>query len=399
MLGMLTIASTPGVARVFGSSVIARLPLAMLSIALLVHAERLTGSFAVAGAVSGAYAIATGIGGPLLGRVVDRRGQTAVLLASAAVEAALLIVAAVLPAGVSAPVLVAIAAALGLASPPLGACVRTLFPGLLADAGAVRKAYAVDASVVELTWISGPPLALGLGALFSTGAALAAAGAVLLLGTAAFAAHPASRNWRPEPAGEPQRGGALRAPAMRTLVAVLLAAGVLFGAVEVAVAAATGALGSTAAAGPLLGIWGVGSLLGGLLATRFGAVADSATGLVLVLAALAAGHLALVAAAGSVIALAATLLIAGMAIAPTYAGVYMMVDRAAPAGTATEAFAWLATATAVGAAAGAAGAGALVEAAGPTAAFVLGGGAGVVATIVALMRAESVPTAAVTVGT
>jgi hypothetical protein len=56
---------------------------------------------------------------------------------------------------------------------------------------------------------------------------------------------------------------------MRTLVGVLVAVGVLFGAVEVGVAAAAGALGSTAAAGPLLGIWGGGSLIGGLLATRF----------------------------------------------------------------------------------------------------------------------------------
>jgi MFS family permease len=382
---MSTIASTPGVARVFGSSVVARLPLAMLSIALLVHAQRLTGSFAAAGAVSGAYAIAAGAGGPLLGRLVDRRGQTIVLLAAAVVDAALLAVAALLPQGTDAVVLVAIAAALGLASPPLGACVRTLFPGLLDDDCRVRRAYAVDATAVELTWISGPPLALGLGSLFSTGAALAAAGAVLLGGTAAFAAHPASRAWRPAPKAGHGPRGALSSPAMRTLVAVLLAAGVLFGAVEVAVAAATGALGSTAAAGPLLGIWGVGSLLGGLLATRFGS-----GGIVLVLAALAAGHLALVAAAGSVLALGAVLLVAGMAIAPTYAIVYTMVDDAAPAGTATEAFAWLSTAVAVGAALGAAAAGVLADSAGPAAAFALGGGAGLVATIVALLRARTV---------
>jgi MFS family permease len=388
---MSTIASTPGVARVFGSSVVARLPLAMLSIALLVHAQRLTGSFAAAGAVAGAYAIATGIGGPLLGRLVDRRGQTAVLLSAAVLEAGLLVAAATLPAGTPATVLVAIAAALGFASPPLGACVRTLFPDLLEDETAVRKAYAVDASVVELTWISGPPLALGIGALFSTGAALAAAGAVLLAGTAVFAAHPASRAWRPDATGHDHRGGAMRAPAMRTLVVVLIAAGLLFGAVEVAVAAATGALENTAAAGPLLGIWGVGSLLGGLLATRFGGGAHGATGLVLVLTALGAGHLALVAAAGSVYALAAVLLIAGTAIAPTYASVYAMVDRAAPAGTATEAFAWLSTAVAVGAAAGAAAAGALVDTAGPTAAFALGGAAGLVAALAALSRAASLP--------
>ena len=42
---------------VLGSSIAARLPLAMFGLGLLVHAQRLTGSFALAGLVSGAYAV------------------------------------------------------------------------------------------------------------------------------------------------------------------------------------------------------------------------------------------------------------------------------------------------------------------------------------------------------
>jgi predicted MFS family arabinose efflux permease len=382
---MSAIASAPGALRVFVISIVARLPLTMLSIGLLVHAQRLTGSFAVAGVVTGAYAVSLGVGGPLLGKLVDRRGQTLVLVASAAVAAPLLAVVAVLPAGTSATVLVALACAIGLASPPIGACVRTLFPGLLGDADAVRAAYAADASASELTWIAGPPLALGLGAAWSTGAALAAAGLILLVSTVAFAVQPASRSWRPAPAAG-SRGGSLRTPAMRTLVMVLVAVGVLFGAVEVAVTAATGALGSTAAAGPLLGVWGAGSLVGGVLAARFGGGAHGAAGLTLVLVALTVGHLALTAAAGSVLALAAVLLVAGAAIAPTYATVYAMVDHAAPAGTVTEAFAWLGTAIAIGASAGAAAAGSLADHAGPAAAFAMAGAAGAAAVLLALLR-------------
>jgi predicted MFS family arabinose efflux permease len=162
---------------------------------------------------------------------------------------------------------------------------------------------------------------------------------------------------------------------------------VLFGAVEVAVTAATDALGSTAAAGPLLGVWGAGSLVGGVLASRFTGTARGAGTLTLVLVALTIGHLALTAAAGSVIALAAVLLVAGAAIAPTYATVYAMVDEAAPAGTVTEAFAWLATAIAIGTSAGAASAGALADHAGPVAAFALAGAAGAAAVLLALLRA------------
>jgi MFS family permease len=387
---MSAIASAPGALRVFAVSIVARLPLTMLSIALLVHARHLTGSFAAAGVVTGAYAISLGAGGPLLGKLVDRRGQTAVLVFSAGVAAPLLGVVAILPTGTSAAVLVALASAIGLASPPIGACVRTLFPGLLDDPSAVRAAYAADASASELTWIAGPPLALGLGAAFSTGTALAVAGAILLAATLAFALEPASRAWRPSPApAERSRCGSLQTPAMRTLVIVLVAVGVLFGAVEVAVTAATNALGSTAAAGPLLGVWGAGSLIGGVLASRHGERLHGSAGLALVLVGLTVGHLALTAAAGSVLALAAVLLVAGAAIAPTYATVYAMVDDAAPAGTVTEAFAWLGTAIAVGASAGSAAAGSLADHAGPVAAFALAGAAGAAAVLLTLTRADT----------
>jgi len=386
---MTALASAPGVRRLFALSMLARGPLTMLSIALLIHAQRLTGSFAAAGVVAGAYALAVGIGGPVLGRLVDRRGQTATLLASAAASAGLLGAVAVLPAGTPFLVLIGLAAGIGLATPPLGACLRTLLPGLLPDAGSVRSAYAVEATASELTWVSGPPLALGLGALWSTGGSLLFAGAVLLVGTGGFAAQTASRAWQPDRGAPRSRGGSLRAPAMRTLVIVLGAVGALFGAVEVAVAAAADGLGAAAAAGPLLGIWGAGSLLGGLLAVRLGGGAHTGAGLSLVLAALTAGHLLLVPAAGSVLALGVALLIAGAAIAPTYATVYSMVDRAAPEGTATEAFAWLATAVAVGASSGSALAGALADGAGPVAAFALAGGAGAIALIATALRSST----------
>ncbi|HEY3614584.1 MAG TPA: MFS transporter [Gaiellales bacterium] len=384
---MKTLNSTPGALRLLALSLAARLPLVMLGIGLMVHTARLTGSYAAAGVVTGAHALAVGVGGPLLARVVDRRGQTLVLVAGATVAAGLLAVVACLPAGTPLPVLVALAAAIGFALPPVGACMRSLLPGLMPDPGAARSLYAVEASAVELTWVVGPPLALGLGALISTGAALAIAGLALLVGTLAFAAQTSSREWRPQRSAERVRGGALRSGALQTLVVALVAVGVLVGAVEVAVAAAATSLGSSAAAGPLLGIWGVGSLAGGVLATRLGGGARSARGLGLVLAALTAGHLVLAATAGSIAAMGAVLFVAGAAIAPTFASAYAMVDRAAPAGAVTEAFAWLATALAVGGAAGAAAGGAMADGAGPAAAFVLAGAAGAVAVLVTALRA------------
>ena len=209
-----------------------------------------------------------------------------------------------LPAGAPLPLLVALAAGIGLRVPPLGACVRSLLPSLAARPGAVRAVYAVEASAVEFTWIAGPPIVLGIGALLSTGAALAIA--------AASSCSPARSRSRPSPraTGGPaaSRTAARRRPARAGDADArdrVVAVGVLVGAAEVAVAAAAAALGSSAAAGPLLGVWGLGSLAGGVLATRLGGGARGPAGLALVLAALAAGHLALAAAAGSLVALGA----------------------------------------------------------------------------------------------
>ena len=115
----------------------------------------------------------------------------------------------------------------------------------------------------------------------------------MLVSTLAFAVQPASRAWRPDPRAPRRRGGSLRSPAILMLVLIEVGTGTVFGATEVGVTAAAKALGSTAAAGPLLGLWGVGSLLGGIAATRLGGGARRAGGVILLLAALAVAHGAL----------------------------------------------------------------------------------------------------------
>jgi MFS family permease len=384
------ILSSPGAAALLASSIVARLPLAMFSIALLVNAQHLTGSFAVAGLVSGAYALAGALAAPLQGRLVDRLGQTTVLVSGAAVTSLVLIATGLLPAGTQPGLLVILAAAAGLATPPLEACVRTLLPAIAGAPDRLPALFAFESTVLELTFVFGPPLALGLGALWSTGAALAVSGLVMLGGTLAFAAQPPSRRWRPDLAANRPRGGSLRSPAIRALVLILLGTGTVYGATEVGVTAAVKALGSTAAGGPLLALWGAGSLLGGIAATRLGGGARHAAGLTLLLTALAVGHAALALTTGSVIAIGAVILLAGATIAPTEASISAMVDAAAPHGTHTEAFSWLFTASATGAALGAAVAGGLVQSAGAPAAFAVAGVAGALTVMTAAVGARAI---------
>jgi MFS family permease len=386
-----SILSSPGARALLASSILARLPLAMFSIALLVHAQKSTGSFAVAGVVGAAYAIASAVAAPLLGRLVDRYGQTGILVCGATITALTLTAAGLLPSSAPAFVLVGLAAAAGAAVPPLDACLRALLPTIVNDPDRLPKLFAFESTVLELTFVAGPPLALGVGALWSTGAALCLSGLVMLGGTLLFAAQPASRRWRPQPAAPRRRGGALRSPAMRTLVLLELITGVVFGATEVGVPAATHALASPAAAGPLLGLWGFGSLLGGIVATRLGGAARSARGLTLLVAALALTHGALILTTHSVLAIGGVILLAGATIAPTASSLYALVDHAAPVGTSTEAFSWLVTAALTGAALGAAAAGWLAQADGPPGAFALAGVSGGVAVAVAGLRSPGLP--------
>jgi len=86
------------------------------------------------------------------------------------------------------------------------------------------------------------------------------------------------------------------------------------------------------------------------------------------------------------------LVLGGSAIAPTYAVVYAMVDDAAPAGTETEAFAWLGTAVAIGAALGSAIAGSAADHAGPAAAFALAAAAGAVSVLLVVARSRTLST-------
>src|SRR5690349_9583965 len=73
------------------SSVVARLPLGM-SLAILLLVRETTGSFAAAGAVVGAYGLATAAGAPIQGRLVDRFGPPRVLLIAAVGQAVALAV-------------------------------------------------------------------------------------------------------------------------------------------------------------------------------------------------------------------------------------------------------------------------------------------------------------------
>jgi predicted MFS family arabinose efflux permease len=379
------------VLRLFAITIVARTPFAAVGLLLIIRTKEITGSYAAAGVVTGTASVAIALSSPWVGRLVDRRGQTGVLRIASLWCTAAIVAFALLPDSAPLGLLIGCAAIAGAATPPIGACMRTLYPTLL-EGDALHRVYALESAALELTYIVGPALMLAIAATAGTATALIAAATTFCAGTLVFSATRESRGWRAAGAGAAQeRGAALRSPGLQTIVIAVGLAGATFGAVEVAVAAACQAAGAKGATGALLAVWGLGSMLGGIAAARSGAPADAARWLALLLAALGVGDLALVPIA-SPAALAPILLVAGAAVAPLLGTAYTLVDRVAPAGGQTEAFAWLTTAIGIGLAGGSALAGALVDAGGPGAGFATAAAAGLIACAITSARRASLAT-------
>ena len=209
---MWSVLRAPGVLRLFGASCVARLPMGALGLLLVLHTQATTGSYGRGGLAAGAYALALGVSNPLLARLVDRRGQTVVLRTGALVSAAAITTLAALPAGAPFGATLAAALVAGAAQPPVGACMRALWPSLLDDPGRRHAAYSLESVALELVYICGPVVIVaGIGS-WSVRAAIAACAASLLAGDLAFSIQRPSRAWRPERAREAGVAGALAAP-------------------------------------------------------------------------------------------------------------------------------------------------------------------------------------------
>lgn len=383
---MAAVLRMPGVALLFTLACVARLPMGALSLLLILRTHEVTGSFARGGVVAGAYTLALGLSNPALARLVDRTGQTRVLRSGAVVSGAAMASFALLPASTSVGVLIACAVVAGAAQPPVGACMRALWPVLVRDPAERHTAYALEGVAMEVIYICGPVAIVGGLGSWSLAGALVFCGAIVLVGDTAFSLHPASRTWQPHAEGERHLAGALQGGGVRVLVGVFALCGLAVGAVEVAVPATLEPLGDDNLTGPLLGVWGVGSLLGGLAVARAGAVGDAPRRLAFLLAAWGVAHAAL-AFGTEPVSLGVILLVAGGAIAPTIVYANGMLDVLAPAGTLTEAFTWTTAGMTAGVALGAAAAGAIVESADPSLAFAALGGGGVLAAV--LVRAAA----------
>jgi MFS family permease len=379
-----------GVPALMGAAFIGRLPFGMsvLSLILLLRAHHF--DYATVGVATAAAGFSVGISAPILGRVVDRVGQTGPLIAMAVstVVTGVALVAAV-AAGAGAATAIVLAFLAGGSAPPLSASMRTLVPTLVGK-DRVDTAFALDALALEVVFIVGPLLAAVLASAISPEVAYLTAVSLQAGGALWLAALPQSRRWRPaaRAPGE-RRRGALSTAGIRTMVLSLGVTAVALGDLEIGIAAFAEDHATRNDAGWLFALWSVGSFAGGLwyggrhwrwpLHLRFLAVSG-----------LLVAGLAPVPLAGSMEVFGVLLILAGLGLAPSTAAAYSLIGALAPKGATTEAYSWQIVGYVVGSAAGAWLAGAVVESGGVGAALACAPLAGAIGLAIALAGRRSI---------
>ncbi|MEV6010353.1 MFS transporter [Streptomyces sp. NPDC051976] len=381
--------ATPGGAAFTAGSLLARLPMGMFGISLVIMIATTRGSYALAGAVSATGLGATAVVGPLTARLVDRYGQARVAVPAAALSASAS-VSLLLCVRHGAPdwTLFACYAATACA-PNTGGMARARWAHLHRDDAAARHvANSFEQVADEACFMIGPVLAAFLcTSLFPEAGTLAGA-ALLLTGVIVFCAQ---RGTQPPtaPPGAPRTHSPIWVTGLPRLLVTFLCTGVVFGAMEVTTVAFADAHGHRSAAGAVLALQATGSctvgLLYGLAKQPAGPVAKRFAYGVAAMAAL----MALPLLAWNLPSLACCLFLAGCATAPTMVTGMTMVQSLVPADRLNEGMTLAVTAILAGISAGAGSGGWTAQHFAPGAGYWIPVAAGTLAALTAIAPAAA----------
>lgn len=363
--------AVPGSKGLMWAGLLARIPLPMTGIGIIVMLAQLRSSYALAGAVSATFVLAYALLSPQISRLVDRHGQARVLpVASAASVAGMLLLLA--GARQQAPDWTLFASAVLAGSmPSMSAMVRARWSTILGDQSRLQAAYSLETVLDELTFIIGPPLSVGLSVALLPQAGLIAAAVLLPLGVMALVMQ--SRT-APDIVVDSDTTGdsrsLIRLAGVRLLVLLMVAMGVIVGTVDIVSVALAEHFGQAAAASLVLSAYALGSCVSGLV---FGAIKFTLPlhcllllcGVATALTSLPLLHV------GSIATMTVVILIVGVFFAPMMIVAMTLVAHLVPAQRLTEGMTWLLAALNVGVASGAAVSGQVVAHSGADAGFLV----------------------------
>lgn len=349
----------PGSIGFSAAGFIARMPFSMLTIGIVTMLSQARGEYWLAGGVAATFALANALIAPQISRLVDRHGQSKVLI-PATLATIVALIGLMLATRLEAPIWVLFLFA-GLAGlePSMMAMVRARWTEIYRDTPHLRTAFAFESVVDEVIFMIGPVISIGLSVIWFPEAGPLAATILLAIGMALFVVQRAT-----EPPVHAQGVGAgssaIRLVPVQIIALLMVALGVVFGTAEVTAVAFAEAQGNKAAASLALAAYAAGSFITGLV---FGALRlrlPLATQLLLAIGLAAATTLPLLF-VSSLWMLGTVLFIAGASISPTVIVAMALVERHAPAAKLTEGITWVMTGMGIGMAAGSAASGWLID--------------------------------------
>ncbi|MGY4766742.1 MFS transporter [Kribbella sp. CWNU-51] len=374
----------PGASAFFTAGILGRMPISMIGLGIVILIARESGSYGLAGAVSGVAVIAGALTGPIQGRLVDRFGQrTLLLIGSVLCTIALGALLVAVRADAPVWVLYAVSFVAGGTRPQVGSFVRARWTHLLGRGRALQTAFALEAVGDEVVFIVGPVLVTTLATQISPYAALAAAGVLGLAGGIWLASLRAS-----DPPGRGRSDGAEQAPlpwlSLMLLSLIGLGLGATLGGVEVVTIAFTTEMGQAGLSGVVLAVWAFGSLLAGLWygSVHWRAPVERRLLFGTILLAVSLAPLPWV---NSVLLVGVVLFFCGFTIAPTMVALTACVEEWVPPQRLTEAITWTVTGILLGVAPGNAASGHAVDVWGPSTAYWVPFSIGIVCALVAAL--------------
>jgi MFS family permease len=377
----------PGALAFSSAGALARLPMSMVGIAVVLAVSDIYGSYGLAGQITAVYVITHAICAPQLARLVDRYGQARVMRPAIGVATAGMAGMLVALLVVAHPAwLFAAGVVTGASIGSVGALVRARWTHLLRDPRAIHTAYSLESAVDELVFIVGPIVATVLATNLTPTAGLwlptvAALGGGLLL----FAQHGTEPPVVQRDPGAP-RQHLLRSAGMVVLTVVFVGMGAIFGATDVATVAFAEEQGAKSQAGTVLAVFALGSMLSGLLYGARHWLSPLWRRFAIGVVGLAVG-VSLFFLVTSLPMLAAVMFVTGFSIAPTLVNGNGLVQELVRSDQLTEGLTWVGTALGVGVSVGASIAGSAIDRVGAHGGFLVvigSAGLAVVATLVAL---------------
>ena len=390
----------PGAKAFCVSAAVARLPISMMSLGIVLALNHLYDNWTVAGTMSATYIFCAAIVTPFYARLFDRFGQRRVGVVALAVQTVVMLGFAFGAAfRIPIPALFALAVVTGLAQFSFGALVRTRWAYALRgkedEDSLLNTAYALESAIDEIVFIVGPILAAFLATsvnpvsqLFVPVIAAATGGTVFFslkgtqppVMTPVDVTAPAADTGNGEDAGRGPRINALlkrnRRPHARTrsallypgvwiVVVVFVVFNMSFTAFDVSVTANMKAMGVEQFVGLQLAMFAVGSCIGAIV---FGSVKFPGSHwklMVLFLAILTCGFVSFRLSMNHLILLGALEVLAGLVVSPMFATGNLIIKESVPAQSLTEGLAWVTTGGSVGASLGSSVAGVVLDAGGP----------------------------------